>query len=306
MIVEKIDNYLRGSNRINSPEILENMREAFNFSITRQLMEARSSSSTLRGSDPGPCPRKMAYKYLGYKVTQEFEPRTYVTFLTGDLLEFVAVGLMKLAGIECENTAADPEGQAENFFDVGNGLMIPCHPDGIILPQPGVGDKPVLLEIKTSSDFGFKRQWKKDIISEQYKLQHQVYLEAFGMDRGVFFVINKNTGHYHETLTIRDPDYIEWAKKNYELAAGADENNLPPKYVDGEAYGPKIATKTYEETNELAYMCSYCPYLHHCWDVETEISRGRPKHVLREGNDRSNEVGKFDVLPTIQSDLFNF
>lgn len=278
MLVEKVENYLTSKDKTLDEVILENMKDAVAWSTKRQFMEVREHSPGLRGSNPGPCARKMAYGYLGYRPGKDFEARTYVTFWTGDIIEVASIVLMRLAGIELEATCLDAEGQVEGLFDAGNGMLIPCHPDGIILPQVGITDEKMLLEVKSTSDFGFKREWLRGNYSDQYKLQHQVYLETFGMDRGLFFVINKNTGHMCEVATERDPDYLEWARVNYGLAASADPDNMPPRFVDDKNFGRKL-TRGGKPTENLAWGCGYCDFVGHCWPaLKVDISKGKPVH----------------------------
>lgn len=290
MLVDKINLYLTGSDQKLDEELVKQMWDSFSYSVKRQLMESREISTNLRGSNPGPCPRKMAYAHLGFEETEPLNARAKITFLTGDLLELVSIGLMRLAGINVTNTCLDEGGQGEAFFDAGNGILIPCHLDGIVEPQTGVTDVRRLLEVKSSSDYGFKRGWKREQISDQYLLQHNIYMDAFGLDYGVFFVINKNTGHMHEVLTEKDPEMIEWGKKNYRLAAESSPDNLPPRFFDYENYGP-TKDKENKFTGKLAWGCSYCDFTRYCWPgLEVEIERGRPVNKI-----------SLPVIQTIQS-----
>lgn len=281
MIVEKIEHYLTGRGQTLDEEVLQQMWNSFTFSVQRQLMEERELSKNLRGSNPGPCARKMAYATLGYEPTEPLQARSKVTFLTGDLLELVAVGMMRLAGLNVTDTCLDADGQSEAIFDVGNGTLVKCHADGILHPQIGVTDVKRLLEIKSSSDYGFKREWLRGNMSDQYRLQHNIYMEAYGIDHGIFLVVNKNTGHFAEVLTEKDPDIIEWGRKNYLLASVADEDNIPPRFMDFENYGLK-KDKQGNVTNQLCWGCSYCDFTRYCWPgVELEInSRGKPEYYV--------------------------
>jgi len=310
MLVEKVENYLTSKDRLIDKDLVESMKGAFDWAVTRQVMEVRESKPGLRGSNPGPCARKMAYNYLDYGSNKDPEARTYITWLTGDLLELVCIGLLRLAGIKVRGTCLDDEGQVEGMFDAGNGILVPCHPDGILLPQDGVGEEEILLEVKSTSDFGFKREWSRGFYSDNYKLQHQVYLDTFSMSKGVFFVINKNTGHFCEVLTERDPDYLAWAKINYEIAANAEPDNLPPRFVDNKNYGRKV-NKKQELQEELAWGCGYCDFVGHCWPGLTiEFEKGKPVHkVPLDTIDNASEVRFPEVIGITGSDtedLFEF
>lgn len=276
MLVEYIEQYLGGNNQIKNEEILVAMKDSFDYSVVRQLMETRDGPTGLRGSHPGPCARKMAYGFHEFPVSKDLDSRTKITFLTGDLLELVAVAIIKLSGIGTRATILDG-GQEDAYFDVGNGLMIPCHGDGIILAQPGITDEEVLLEIKSVNDRGFKYNWMKlQDVGYQYMLQHQVYLEAYGLKRGLFFAINKNTGHFCEIETEYNPELVEIARNNYTLAGFSDPDNLPPRFEDGKDYG-RVVDKSGVKTDRLAWGCMYCSFNTHCWPgMVTTIEKGRP------------------------------
>lgn len=284
MLVERIDQFLIGKDKNVDEELLKVMKTAFDVSVTRQLMEDKpdSGSGSLRASNAGPCARQMAYAFLGYAKSRDYEPRTLLTWLFGDFVELIATALIRLSGVKVEKTCLDLEGQAEGFFDVGNGLLVPGHADGIIPAQPGVCDEPFLLEIKSTSDFGFKREWLKDRVSKRYELQHQIYLDIFGLNKGVFFVVNKNTGHYHEVLTEKNESLLEEARANYTAAGFASPEELPPRFEDGKDYGRKL-DKQGNLTNKLAWGCTYCDFMHSCWpNVEVTFEKGRPVHTVDE------------------------
>lgn len=278
VLKDRIEAYLTSPGKVIDEELLKRAERAAGNAFRRQFMEDRVTKPKLTGSLPGPCARKMAYKYLDFQPSDDLEARSMNTFLTGDLLEISLVVLVNLSGVKVSHTCLDEEGQLEGLFDVGNGVFVPSHPDGIIEIQDGFEER-TLLEIKTTSDFGFKREWLKDKVSEQYMLQHQVYMETFGTNRGVFLVQNKNTGHIHDVATQKDPEMLEWARNNYKVASQSDPDNLPERYQDGENYGLKIVKG--EQTNRLAWGCTYCSYTHHCWpDVEVTFDKGKPVHSV--------------------------
>jgi hypothetical protein len=141
------------------------------------------------------------------------------------------------------------------------------------LVQPGL-TKPILLEVKSASDYSFKFKFEKGIIDDGYMLQHQVYMEATGLDEGCFIAISKNSGELVEVWTKYDPDFVKWARQNYTLATLASLDNLPPRYKDGDAYGPKF-NKQGKMT--LAPLCTYCSHRDLCWpDLEVEVKYGKP------------------------------
>lgn len=276
-IKQKIYDYLNNTGLEYDEALAVAAAEAFKSGLVRQVMEDRGEvkPGTLRGSNAGPCARKIAYGYLGAEPNgKEIDARAKLTFLTGDLLEVVLVALIKLVGIQTEGTCLDEGGQQDLWFDAGNGILVPGHPDGILPVQEGLSER-TLLEIKSASDYTFKHKFEKGIIDDGYKLQHNVYLAALGLEQGVFVAINKNSGEITEVWTERDDDYVEWACANYQAAVASTLDSLPPRYSDNDAYGPKIDKRT--GSTVLAPLCTYCSWRDTCWpDLDVEVKYGRP------------------------------
>lgn len=278
-IVQKIHDYLEGENWTLDEGLAEAAASAMKHGLVRQIMEKRvvDKKGKLRGSNAGPCSRKMAYQYLGFpEEGKELNARAYSTFLFGDLAEVILVALIKLAGIKTEQTVLDESGQEDLLFKVAKEVSVPGHPDGVLPVQPGL-NKPVLLEIKSTSDYAFKNRFQHGTIDEGYILQHHVYLEALGLEHGVFVVYNKNTGDICEVWVDRREEWVKLARRNYRWVLKSDPENLPPRYDDGENYGVRADKKTGRKV--LRWGCGYCPYHLTCYGKENvmmEIKSGKP------------------------------
>jgi hypothetical protein len=279
-IRQKIYDYLENKQSTYDEVLAGLAAEAMKYAVVRQLMEDQKGPTKgySRCSLSGPCARKVALKYLGAEPNgKEIDARAKITFLNGDLLEVVVVMLMRLSGIQVENTILDGEGQTKVEFRVNNNILVPGSGDGYLPVQEGL-DEPYLLEVKTASDYGFKYKFAKGIIDDGYLLQHNVYLDAYGLDKGVFVAVAKNTGEIAEIFTEKDPEFVKWAKFNHHAARYASLDDLPPRYHDGDGYGIKENKKG---QTTVAPLCTYCEFMHKCWpDTKLEIVSGRPVFVL--------------------------
>jgi hypothetical protein len=275
--IDRIYSYLNGQDQSVDEQIADLAVVAFKHGLMRQLMEEREEvqPGKLRCSNPGPCARKMAYAYLGTVPDgKKIDARAKLTFLNGDLLEVVIVVLLKLAGIKTEGTILDEGGQPDLWFDAGDGVLVPGHGDGILPVQEGLSTR-TLLEVKSCSDWAFKNKFSKGIVGDDYMLQHQTYMEATTLVQGLFIAANKNSGELVEVHTYKDPEFLVWARQNYQLAVHSTPENLPPRYDDGDSYGLKVVRG--EKTDYLAALCGYCSYYNSCWNhPQIEFKYGKP------------------------------
>lgn len=283
-IKDRIYSYLNASETLYDSDLAEVLKdraaELVKWAIHRQILESRKEvrPGQLRGSNAGPCARKIAYGYLGFEPKgKEIDARAKLTFLNGDLLELVVVFLTKLVGVQTRGTCLDEGGQIDLTLKINDKVEVPGHPDGILLVQPGLEEEH-LFEIKSASDFSFKRKFERLEIDDGYKLQHMVYMEALGLKKGVFLAVNKNSGELAEVWTEYDPEYVEWARHNYVIATAARPNKLPTRYY-GDGYG---VIKNKKGEYVLAPLCGYCSYRDECFNVSVDASRGKPIFKLNE------------------------
>lgn len=276
-IRQRVYDYLENQSATYDEVLADLAAQAIKAGIVRQIMKDRDPphEGSMRCSASGPCARKVAYKYLGTPLNgKELTARSKITFLNGDFLEVVTVMLIRLAGIEVHNTCLDPDGQQQIYFKVNDEIVVPGSGDGILPIQYGL-DEPHFLEIKSCSDWAFKNEFSKGVISDGYRLQHNVYLDAAKVNKGIFVATNKNTGELIDIYTEYDPEFVSWAKYNFYHAVHSTPDCLPERYEDGEAYGLKTDKKT--GLPVLAALCGYCDYYKTCWpDTRIEIRGGKP------------------------------
>lgn len=265
-VVQRIEDYLNAQQKTYDEALADTISKSMSYHVIRQLMKTREPKpGQLRGSDPGPCARKMAYKFHGVPEDgKKIDARGQITFLMGDVLEVMVVALMKLAGIQTEGTVLD-EGQIDLEFDAGDGITVPGHADGFLPVQEGLS-KRTLLEVKSTSDWAFKNKFEKGIIDSGYTLQHNVYFDATGLEQGIFIAVNKNTGHICEVWTKPSGESVLLAKSNYHLVSASSLDDMPPRYFDGDAYGLKLNKKKDAYTRQLAPLCTYCSHYNLCWN----------------------------------------
>lgn len=281
-VVDRIYQYLNNTGQQLDEALAEAAGEACKRGLIRQIMEERGDPEpgSIRASNSGPCSRKMAYAWLGFPHQgKEIDARAKLTFLTGDLLEVVVVALIKLAGIKVRATCLDDGGQEDILFRVSNDIVVPGHSDGIIEIQDGL-DEEMLLEVKSTSQWAFDNKFCKGVIDDGYRLQHNVYLDGLGFNRGIFVAIDKNSGALTEVHTVKDPEAVEWAKANHMSATQSTPDCLPPRYHDGDAYGIKYK----KGVAYLAPLCSYCNQRDRCWPfTQLEFDRyGKPQYRVLE------------------------
>jgi hypothetical protein len=90
----------------------------------------------------------------------------------------------------------------ESFYNKGLGLT--GHNDGTIYWE----DEYWLLELKTANEFNFGNMVKKGL-PEKYIDQAQVYMDAFGHDRTMFIIQNKNSSKRVAIKIMRDSSKVK-------------------------------------------------------------------------------------------------
>lgn len=260
MIVEKIDKLLKNGNSLVG---LEDFKNTIEWALKRQL-QRQESKAKLRCSLLGHCPKKIAYMLMG-EDKRELQPRARVTFLFGDIIEAIAVTLIKSAsGIELIDQ------QKEIDFEGVKG-----HIDGVVI----IDNKKYLFECKSMSDFSFRDLQRTGLDNTWgYLTQTNVYLEALGLNEAILFAINKNTGAFDEVLIKKDFKIIEEAKRTIKMIREFEKTGkLPPRKFD---FVPEFFRKKETGKYILPVQCSYCAYLETCWSGQYEkvLRYRRPKY----------------------------
>ena len=130
----------------------------------------------LRLSQIGKCTRSQWYDYHGYEKAK-FEPKLWITFLQGHIMEALLKSLIKLSGHTLEDE------QKNHWVESIRGSQ-----DATIDGE--------LVDIKTASQFSFGKFRKDGIKDDPFGYVQQ--LSAYGLDKekehGYFLALNKNNG----------------------------------------------------------------------------------------------------------------
>ena len=172
--------------------------------------------------------------------------------------------------------------ELEVRLEVAVGFVIKGHVDGVIeklcicakhlqFPVRSV------LEIKSASDFSFKKTMKEGP-DFGYQAQATSYMAALGLRSTVFLFKNKSSGElrfFGFEFSPKTLENIEWRFKT--LASTSDPTELPREY------GP-------DQSGWLPFQCNYCPYITRCWDgFAPRLAKSSPRLFKLEKMDSLGE-----------------
>lgn len=194
----------------------------------------------LGGSQIGnSCARALWYQFR-WASTEKHEGRILRLFETGEREEIRVIQNLRAAG--CTVWDRDPEtGRQFNYTAFGGhfGLSL----DGVVEGLPE-SSQPHTLEVKTMSDKHFKTMENLGVAVAKpvYYAQCQIGMHLSGLDRCLFFVVNKNTDEiYAERLKV-DHDF---AKALLDKAKSIIFSERPPLGI----------------SNDPAWFeCKFCPH----------------------------------------------
>lgn len=284
MIVDSIYDYINKTGKEVNKEILEEARERFGYTIKRQFMEDDDWDRTgkIYPSQMGKkCARQLSYKYHGVEYESDMAPRTKVKFFLGDLSELGALALGKLAGLDL--------GLSQSKLDIEvNGFETHGYIDGLLYD----GDEPYVVEAKSKGKYGFQ-EFEKNGFKDNpaYMTQINLYMRNLDIDKGIFLVINTDSGHLSERVVNYNEKYIDIAKDNVDTVLKSTPDNLPERWVDLNSFKFMPRKGCFEIDK---WQCSYCNYIDKCWGspVKTEVIGGKPKKriYLKDYKDWNDDV----------------
>lgn len=246
------------------PSLIEEFKEACGNALERQFN--RKNEFRLRMSGVG---KPLCQQQLGMKkgVNEELDYTSIMRFLFGDLIEAVAIVVMKAAGINIEKE------QEPVKLKIGGTVLKGTYDvkiDGKVWDIKSAS--PASFASKFGANGGYFNIKENDPFG--YVTQGYLYAEAAKSDFGGWIAINKSTG---EWAVCETPDLQEQDKKD--VLEDADNkvryllsnkkfkrcfDDLPEYYKD------KV-TKSLTPTGNrlLSKDCSYCGYRKHCWPGST-------------------------------------
>lgn len=189
-----------------------------------------------------PCDRHLWYLFR-WAASEQFDGRMLRLFDHGKREE--ARVIEELRGIGCEVWADDGSGQYRvsalaGFF--GGSV------DGVVQGLPEAPKTAHVLEIKTHSDKLFAELVKKGVreAKPQHWAQMQTYMHLMGLDRALYYAVNKNTDALHIERIEHDPAEGERLLDRAERIIRAD---APPMGIS---------------TDPAYFECKWCRYYEVC------------------------------------------
>jgi len=184
------------------------------------------------------CERRLWYRFR-WAALEKFPGRILRLFRTGHLQELRVYDELEGAGLEVK--PADEDGRQFRFVDLGGHFSGGC--DGFVRGVPGAEKTWHLLEIKTHNAKSFADLKKHGAQKSKPKHfdQMQIYMRKFGLDRALYFAVNKDTDEIYTERVALDKEHAERIEGK---ALRIISNALP---------GPKISERP------DWYQCKFCP-----------------------------------------------
>ena len=270
-----LDNVSKGPTQVDK-KLVEEFGEACKNALLKQFTEDRRSKFEPRMSNVGRPLCQLQMEAKGIKGEgQPYNVKMRNTF--GDLIEALALFVMKSAGVNVENE------QKKVVYKFG---------ENKIEGRQDVEINKKIWDIKSASPYSFEKKFGEEggfneVVKDDtfgYASQGFLYSEGQGKNFGGWIAINKSTGEWTvcETPALHD-EYkkvaLDKAKENFK----ALQDGVPFKRnydsiketFRGKPTGNKV----------LGFACSFCPYKLPCWGSKLQLlpqqqSKGKnPKWV---------------------------
>ena len=257
-------------------QLVQEFGEACKNALLKQFTEDRRSKFEPRMSNIGRPLCQLQMEAKGIKGEgQPYNVKMRNTF--GDLIEALALFVMKSAGVVVENE------QKKVVYKFG---------ENKIEGRQDVEINKKIWDIKSASPYSFEKKFGEEggfneVVKDDtfgYASQGFLYSEGQGKDFGGWIAINKSTGEWTvcETPALHD-EYkkvaLDKAKENFK----ALQDGVPFKRnydsIEETFRGKPTGNKV------LGFACSFCPYKLPCWGSKLQLlpqqqSKGKnPKWV---------------------------
>ena len=265
-ILEKVRVFLEAASKDAvevSDDLIDQFGKACSDSFRKQFTDQRNKKFGLRASNIGRPLCQLQMEKKGVK--GEGQPyNAKMRNLFGDIIEQMAIIVMKAAGVEIEAE------QKKIKYNINKGTNI----SGALDVE--IGGK--VWDIKSASPWSFTNKFGEngsfhtgatdDVFG--YTTQGYVYAEGADKPFGGWIVINKSTGEWTLTETpMADDEYKEKALDTVKKNASALKRNKKFErcYEDEEEYFRKQKTGN----RVLNNTCSFCPYKFPCWGENLQL-----------------------------------
>lgn len=249
-----------GRGEIKLPDhLIKEFKESCGNAIVKQF--SRRSEARLRMSGIG---RPICQQILMLQnCPKESSYNDIMRFLFGDLIEAVAVLVIKAAGINVVSEQT-PSRIVLDKEDIKGTL-------DVIIEEDGVRK---VWDIKSASPYSFDHKFRKgyEKIKEDdafgYIVQGHLYGESNKLPFGGWIVINKSTGEWEVV------DAPESTEERDRVLQQANDIVKTVKKADFKKVKLKDDWETYRQSGEMVRtknrimpkLCSFCEYKKHCWE----------------------------------------
>jgi hypothetical protein len=248
-----------GQGEVELPDhLIQEFKDSCETAIKKQFSKREGAKLRMSGIGRPVCQQILSMQ----DCPKESSYNDIMRFLFGDLIEAVAMLVIKAAGIKVvgEQKPCSIVLDKENI----KGTL------DVILDEDGTEK---VWDIKSASPFSFDQKFKNgyDKIKEDdpfgYIVQGHLYGEANNMPFGGWIVINKSTG---EWAVVDAPEDIGERKR---VLQHADNIVKVVKRADFKKAKLKDDWETYRKDGEIVRtknrlmpkLCSFCEYKKHCW-----------------------------------------
>jgi hypothetical protein len=202
------------------------------------------------------CQRALQFEFFNTPKDEgkEFSGQTLRTFQIGHVLEDMAAGWLRDAGLDLRT--ANKDGR-QFGFETGRGF-IAGHVDGVIVAGPDeFGPYPRLWECKTANSKNWRQMEKHKIKKAKwiYYIQCQLYMAYMELSENpaLFTAVNKDTSELYFENVEFDP------------SAAQDASDRGVRIIEACLCGELLPRITEDPS---FYQCKWCAWADRCWSMD--------------------------------------
>ncbi len=137
---------------------------------------------------------------------------------------FASADAIERKGIRCWGAPGTPF-----HFAIGSADVAPC-----VIPQHGE----YVVDFKTMNSQSFRQMELPVEFAKKYECQIQIYMDFFGIEKGLIVAINKDSPHDMKEFEYRlSPELVEAIYDKWAFVADCLNHNDRPTDLDDRAYG---------------------------------------------------------------------
>ena len=239
-------------------EALDNMMISIREEIASLIKNAgKEWGPSLRFSGLGKPLRQQWYEHKSGHKKKKFNGQTQLRMMTGHVMEAVILYLCEEAGHKISH---------QQFEVAAKGVK--GHIDAIVNGN-------VLMDVKTASNYGFKKFAENDVKYSDFGYLQQLrgYKDTLGVEDAIFLALNKNTSELAIARpNLDDVPHVEERIETVKKVIESDE--IPERCYELEPEGASGNMK-------LGANCSFCDFKKPCWEG---YDNGKGLRAFKYGN----------------------